>query len=95
MLIDKKALHHLASLARIELDPEKEEKLLKDLESILGHFDGLKTVNTENIAPMAGGTDLISVFRDDGDSSRLDLERAREQFPEEESNFLKIPPVFE
>jgi len=37
-LITKKTLEYLAELSRIELKKENEEKLLKDLQKILGLF---------------------------------------------------------
>ena len=95
MIIDKKTLEHLAALARIELDPKKEKKLLGDLEKLLAHFEELKTVDTEEVESMAGGAALTNVFRDDGDSPRLPNEAALRAFPEKEKGFLKIPPVFE
>ena len=52
--IDKKTLEHLTELSRIELEKKSEDKLLEDLQKILGHFEELKEVNTENIEPMAG-----------------------------------------
>ncbi len=95
MILDKKHLEHLAVLARIELHAHEEEKLLKDLEKILEHFKELQEVNTDNVAPMAGGTELKNVTR--GDlirEDRLLLERAVEAFPEKEGRYLKVPPVF-
>ena len=40
--LSKHELEHLAKLARIELDPKEEEKLLKDLGSILDYFKELQ-----------------------------------------------------
>lgn len=96
MILDKKHLEHLAALARIELHAHEEEKLLKDLEKILEHFNELKEVNTDNVAPMAGGTELKNVTRGDlVREERLRGERAVEAFPEKENGYLRVPPVFE
>ena len=105
MIIDKKTLEHLAELSRIELDKKHEEKLLKDLQGILGYFEELKEVDTENIEPMAGGTIGKNIFREDGfieadrrgkENLEADLRgKLIEQFPEKQDNYLKIPPVFE
>ena len=94
--ITKKELHHLAALARIELHSHEEEKLLKDLEKILAHFEELKALDTEHVAPIAGGTELKSVVREDGATTRsLPADPAVDAFPEKEGRYLKIPPVFE
>ena len=74
--IDKKTLEHLTELSRIELEKKSEEKLLGDLQKILGHFEELKEVNTENIEPMAGGTVKKNVFRED-DSTQIDADKTQ------------------
>ena len=97
--IGKKELEHLAALARIELDPNEEEKLLKDLGDILGHFKELQELDTANVPPMTGGTDLTNVFRADGeeDGGRENTNRGAgvDAFPESKDGYNKVPPVFE
>jgi len=39
-------------LARLELNPDEEEKLLADLGNILEHFKELQELDTTNVAPM-------------------------------------------
>jgi len=94
-MISKKDLENLAELARIELKENEEKKLLRDLESILKHFDELKEVDTEKVKPMIGGTNLENVFRSDESLNCLSSDGATKQFPEEARGFLKVPPVFE
>ncbi len=93
--LHKRDLEHLAKLARIELDPKEEEKLLKDLDKILDHFKELQELDTTNVAPMTGGTDLTGVFREDGERENTNRGAGVEAFPEKKDGFLKIPPVFE
>lgn len=97
--IDKKELEHLAALARLELDPKEEEKLLTDLGAILEHFKELQALDTSEVEPMTGGTDLKNVFREDGLDNGGPESTNRgagvDAFPESEDGFLKIPPVFE
>jgi len=104
--IDKKHLEHLAALARLELSAKggsasggkkgEEEKLLEDLRRILNHFEELKEVNTGNVAPLSGGTELKNVFRaDEVKEDRLKGDKTVEAFPEAERGYLKVPPVFE
>jgi len=93
--ITKKELEHLAKLARIELDPKEEEKLLKDLGNILDYFKELQELDTTDVAPMTGGTDLRNAFREDDERENTDRGAGVEAFPELKDGFLKIPPVFE
>lgn len=64
-IIDKKTVEHLAELARVELKDEEKEKLARDLEKILKHFEELKEVDTGGVRPMDGGTFEENVFRAD------------------------------
>ena len=100
--ITKKTLEYLAELSRIELDKKGEDKLLRDLEKILAHFEELKEVDTKDVEPMAGGTFLANIYRQDVDLSGLNAgtrgqqtKRLKEAFSEKEDGYLKIPPVFE
>lgn len=93
--INKQELEHLAKLARIELDPKEEEKLLKDLGNILDHFKELQELDTSNVPPMTGGTDLKNVFREDSERENTDRGAGIEAFPQKKDGFLKVPPVFE
>lgn len=97
--ISKRELEHLAKLARIELAPEEEEKLLKDLETILGHFEELQRLDTANVPPMAGGTDLANVLREDaadeGGRENTDRGAGADAFPAAKNGYNKVPPVFE
>lgn len=93
--INKHELDHLTKLARIELDPKEEEKIIVDLGKILDHFAELQALDTQNVAPMTGGTDLKNVFRGDADRENTNRGAGTDAFPETQDGFLKIPPVFE
>jgi aspartyl-tRNA(Asn)/glutamyl-tRNA(Gln) amidotransferase subunit C len=97
--IGKKELEHLAQLSRIELDPKEEDKLLADLGAILNYFKELQALDTTNVPPMTGGTDLMNVFREDGEEAggRENTNRGAgvNAFPESKDGYNKVPPVFE
>jgi aspartyl-tRNA(Asn)/glutamyl-tRNA(Gln) amidotransferase subunit C len=94
-LINKQTLEHLANLARIELDRREEEKLLRDLQKILEHFQELQELDTSKVEPLAGGTELTSAFREDAGRENTNQRSGTEELPEVHDGFLKIPPVFE
>lgn len=93
--INKKNLKHLAELARVELLGKEEERIFKDLQKILDHFEELKELNTESVTPMTGGTSLKNVFRADEREGATNLGAGAHAFPKEKNGFLEIPPVFE
>lgn len=93
--INEKILKHLAELARIEIESEKEEKFLKDFKNILSHFEELANLDTSKVAPMIGGTNLKNVIREDEFNEINDLRKGVEAFSEKRDGYLKVPPVFE
>jgi len=96
MAIDKKTLEHLAELARLELKSHEEEKMLHDLGKVLEHFEELKQLNTDTVAPLTGGTESKNVLRDDIKKQKpIAHDAALEAFPHTAEGFLKVPPIFE
>jgi len=93
--INQESLKHLAKLARLELGEAEEKKLLKDLQKILDYFEELKRVDTENVEPLSGGTEIKNAFREDAEREDTNRSAGTAAFPETRDGFLKIPPVFE
>lgn len=94
--ITKKSLEHLADLAKLDLTEKEEEKFMKDLDSILGHFRELQELNTDGVQPLTGGTSLKNVWREDGETkSSLKADPVVDAFPDKEGRWLKVPAVFE
>jgi aspartyl/glutamyl-tRNA(Asn/Gln) amidotransferase C subunit len=97
-----KDLSHLFALARIaeETNAKKRKKLLSDMKEILEYFKQLQEVDTESVEPMAGGTLLENVARDDNQRELSDNERTAQrerlvrEFPEHQNDYLDVPPVF-
>lgn len=93
--IDKDTLTHLAKLARIEIDPAEEQKMIADLGAILDHFKELQAIPTDTVTPMTGGTDLKNIFRGDDESESTNRGAGTEAFPKSKDGFLEVPAVFE
>jgi aspartyl-tRNA(Asn)/glutamyl-tRNA(Gln) amidotransferase subunit C len=97
--IGKKELEHLAQLARIEIDPKEADKLIADLGAILNYFKELQELDTMNVVPMTGGTDLVNILREDGEEAGGNENTNRgagvDAFPESKDGYNKVPPVFE
>jgi aspartyl-tRNA(Asn)/glutamyl-tRNA(Gln) amidotransferase subunit C len=93
--ITKESVQRLAKLARIDLTPEEEDKMIKDLGNILAHFEELRALDTDNIPPITSGMGRMNAFREDEESDGTNRGLGVELFPESEKGALKIPPVFE
>lgn len=92
-MLTKKDLEHLATLARIELKSGEEEKLQKDLGSILDHFKELASLDTSDVLPMTGGTVIKNAFREDVLNENM-MGKGPDAFPNAKDGYLKVPPVF-
>ena len=95
-IVNKELLKNLAELARLDLGGDEKE-IMEDLKKIVDYFEELKGIDTEDVLPVSGGTDLVNVFRKDeyDKEKQLSRERVVQAFPEEKNGFLKVPPVFE
>ena len=92
--ITKETLAYLAALARIDLEPKEEERLLLDLQRILAYVSELRALDTSGVTPMNGGTSLTNVFRADGERTNTHRGAGTGQFPETKDGYLKVPSVF-
>ena len=70
------------------------EKLIKDLGNILNYFGELQKLDTENVLPMTGGTELKNSVREDIVGGTNDTGKGPEQFPDKQDGYLRVPPVF-
>lgn len=97
--ISKETLEKLLALSRIGLSEEekknKEPKLLKDLQSILDHFEELKEVSTDDIDLIEGGKTGANECREDEEHSDFRHEDATNQFPDKQKGYLKVPAILE
>lgn len=97
-LINEQILEKLAVLAKIKINKKNEKKFLIDLEKILDHFKELQNIDVKNIKPFNREADLVNIYRND-EIININKKNFNDdligQFPEKESGFLKVPPVFE
>ena len=52
MKVTEQDVQYVAGLANLELTPAERERMLRDLNSILGYIDSLNEVDTTNVEPM-------------------------------------------
>ncbi len=97
-MISKNDVAHIAHLARIALTDTEKEKFEKELSAILSFVEQLGELDTENVLPMTGGTQLKNVMRED-DAIDTSLEGNPERLlsaaPEREKGYVKVKAVFE
>ena len=93
--ITRETLEHLAKLARIELDPKEEEKLLRDLQNILNYFEELSELKTEGVQTPIEKIAHKNVSREDTERQGTNQGEGVGAFPHHKDGYLEVPQVFE
>lgn len=95
MNIDKETLQKIAHLARLELDPSKEDQMKEDLEEILDWVDKLNELDTEGIEPLTNMSFEVNAFREDKIVAPLSQARGFKNAPDVSGDYFKVPKVLE
>lgn len=92
--LDKKAIRSLVELSRIECSEDEQEKLLKDLKSILNYVELLQEINTDRVPPCNHVIeDVINVMRDDIQGETLPREVFLANCPSHIGGLVRVPPI--
>jgi aspartyl-tRNA(Asn)/glutamyl-tRNA(Gln) amidotransferase subunit C len=97
-MITKETIQHLAKLARIELTPEREDQLTKDVSKILDYVEELKAVNTDGLPEISQVTGLKNALREDVVANQLVGEAVNQRLvdsaPASEDGYVKVKAIF-
>jgi aspartyl-tRNA(Asn)/glutamyl-tRNA(Gln) amidotransferase subunit C len=89
-------VQYVAELANLELTPDEQGRMVKDLNSILGHIDKLNELDTAGVEPMTQVfADKHEALRDDELRPSLAREEVMRIAPKTDSVFFKVPKVIE
>ena len=96
-MIDKDDIRKLASLSRLSLSPEEEERFTHEAQAILAYVGKLGELDLEGVKPMTHAHDIANVFASDEvlAASEHEHERLVSQFPDVKGGFLRVKNVFE
>ena len=97
-----KDVRRVAELANLDLTPEEEPRMQRDLNAILGHIAQLNELDTSGIPAMAQVGEILRGVAATGASLRADLVRpsldraaVMAEAPESDGRFFKVPKVIE
>ncbi len=93
MKITKETLHKVAHLARLNIKPEEEDQLLKDMSEILGWVDQLREVDTTGVEPLTHMTEEQNVLREDVPHQPISREEGLKNAPSTDGEYFKVPKV--
>src|SRR5437868_7466735 len=111
MKVTEKDVSYVADLANLELTEEERVRMVRDLNSILGHVDSLNELDTKDVPPMAQVSDRYGLDESKQRSERfayasrediheglrksLPHEVALVNAPDSDGTFFKVPRVIE
>jgi len=111
MKVTEKDVAHVADLANLELTADERARMVRDLNSILGHIDSLNELDTSNVPAMAQVSDRYGVDESKRGSERFAyasrediLEGLRKSLPQKvalanapdsDGMFFEVPKVIE
>ena len=96
-------VRRVAELALLELTPEEEPRMQRDLNAILGHIAQLNELDTTGIPAMAQASEALGIetkdsgalLRPDVEKPSLDRAAVLKEAPEADARFFKVPKVIE
>lgn len=95
MALDKAAVAHIATLARIRLRPEELDGLAGELSQILAWIEQLNEVDTEGVAPLASTAQMRLPMRADEVADGNCREAILGNAPRTARGFFVVPKVVE
>ena len=111
MKVTDKDVTYVADLANLELSEDERTRMVRDLNSILGHVDSLAELDTKDVPPMAQVSDRFGIDESKQGSERfayascedvheglrksLPHDVALENAPDSDGTFFKVPRVIE
>ena len=90
-MVDQKEVQKVADNARINLSDEEASKFSEEFDKILGMFDTLDEVDTEDVEPSFHPVEVESTTRSDEKEETLDKEEVFQNTENEEDGFFKGP----
>ncbi len=93
MQVDSKLVNHLAHLSRLNVAPEKMDKLVKDMQDLVGFVEQLNSLDTTGIEPLMHMGDAQNELREDIIISEISRQEALQNAPSTDGVFFKVPKV--
>jgi aspartyl-tRNA(Asn)/glutamyl-tRNA(Gln) amidotransferase subunit C len=91
--IDLEQVRHIARLSRIRLGDEEMRTFAGQLSEILGAFDKLAELDTDDVEPMVHAVELQNVLAEDEPGESISPSQALANAPDRDGDFFKVPKV--
>ena len=93
MKVTTEELDKIAHLARIELNGEEKESMLKDFNKILAFVEKVSELDLEGVDPMVYVSDRKNPLREDVLGKESSQQDALKNAPDHDTDYIKVPRV--
>jgi len=91
--LSREEVQHVARLARMALPDEELQRVGSELNRILGHFNRLQELDTDEVEPTSHAIPMTNVFREDEVGESLPTDDVIANAPERSDEFFKVPRI--
>jgi aspartyl-tRNA(Asn)/glutamyl-tRNA(Gln) amidotransferase subunit C len=92
-MIDNKTIENIAKLARLKIEEAELTSYSQQLTKLMGYFEQIAKVPTENIEPLVTPSEIESFWRPDEVKSEFQAEEMVANAPQKTGNLFTVPPV--
>ena len=93
--MDKKTVTTISYLSRLNIDTEKEDKIISDLDNIISFVDQLNDADTNNIEPLSNPLEKTAKTRKDDVTAKNLKKELLEIAPSSNEDYFLVPRVVE
>tara|TARA_B100001057_G_scaffold239976_1_gene240240 strand:- start:11518 stop:11799 length:282 start_codon:yes stop_codon:yes gene_type:complete len=93
--MDKKTVTTISYLSRLEIDKDKETKLIQDLGNIIEFVDQLNDADTKNVDPLTNPLEKTAKTRSDKVTAKNLKKELLDIAPSSNNDYFLVPRVVE
>ncbi len=90
-MIDRAQVHHVARLARLDLDEEEVERMARELSAVLEHVERIGELDLDGVEPTSHVIELVNALRPDEPRPSLPREAALDSAPDVAAEGFRVP----
>ena len=95
MNIDNETIAKMAHLARLDVNPNEQASLLKDMNNILHFMEKLNELDTTEVEPLIYLTDEVNIFREDEVHGEITPSEALKNAPKQDGTYFQVAKVID
>jgi aspartyl-tRNA(Asn)/glutamyl-tRNA(Gln) amidotransferase subunit C len=95
MGLTREEVQRVATLARLRLTAEEENRLTEELGGILHYMDKLNALDTSQVEPFTHAVDIVNAFREDKVTNQPNADALLANAPEKDETFFRVPKIIE